>query len=159
MSRADVIAMLDPRRWPGPHAPSEVERYEATAARLGAGPSEWTPRPLELLDTSAREVDALDFDGLLLTLDVLGRPLAVSDALRADPRPTAWERLVLAALEERASGRTAVMVASEIVVRVRPDALTDDRLEVEEAIDALVRRGALARLAGGGFVLRWRDAA
>lgn len=155
MTRADILAMLDPRRWPGPHAPAEVASYEATAARLGAGPSEWAPSPLELLD--AREVDALD--SLLLTLDVLGRPLAVSDALCSDPRLTAWERLVLAALEERATGRTAVMVASEIVVRVRPDALTDDRLEVEEAIDALVRRGALARLAGGGFVLRWRNAA
>lgn len=165
MTRADIIASLDPRRWPFPYSPAEVESYEAMVVRLrprfGDPSPTWQPTSLDVLEAGSVEddTDRAELDGLLLTLAVLGRPLAVSPALRADPRLTAWERLVLAALEERAAGRSALMVASEIVERVRPDGLSDDREAVDGAIDALVQRGALARLTGGGFVMRWRNAA
>ncbi len=83
--------------------------------------------------------------------------LTVNEALRADPRLSAIERIVLAALSERAgSSRTSVMVASEVCARIWRSTLPSDLSEAEIVIAALVRRGCIARLSGGGFVLRWR---
>lgn len=117
--------------------------------------------PADLCDDApddAELVDMHELEGLLLALSATGKALVVRPGLLADPRLTAWQRLALAALEERAgAGRRAVMVRPEIADRVRVDA--SDRQAVLEAVDALVRRGALTQLAGGGFVLRWKVAA
>lgn len=117
--------------------------------------------PLDLCDDApddAELVDMHELEGLLLALGATGKSIALRPGLLADPRLTAWQRLALAALEERAgAGRTSIMTCSEVADRVRPDA--DARTALEEAVDALRRRGAITRLAGGGFVLRWRVAA
>lgn len=117
--------------------------------------------PADLCDDvpdDAELVDMHELEGLLLALSATGKALTLRPGLLADPRLTAWQRVALAALEERAgASRTSIMTASEVVDRVRPDA--DAKPAIVDAVAALRRRGALVPLRGGGFVLRWKVAA
>lgn len=76
----------------------------------------------------------------------------------AIPRMTAWERLVLAVMTERAQGNVSLVAVSEIAARLRAAPLTVDRHRVERAVFRLITRRFIARRAGGGFVLLRRAA-
>lgn len=130
---------------------------EEAASSLADDVCDDAPSDTELADKHALE-------GRLLALDATGHRLDVPPALLADARLSAAQRLVLAALEERAKGgREARMVESEIVARLSPVlagvAMSDDRAAVSAALSGLVTRYVIGPLVGGGFLLRGRAVA
>lgn len=99
-------------------------------------------------DTGLRERH--EEEAVRLAASVRGEPLR---DLASTHRLRAYERLVLAALNER-----PLTTVGELVARLRPGSLTSDQHRVERAVFSLITRRFIARRRGGGFVLLRRAA-
>ena len=141
----------DPLNPPDGVCPREAASWNAILDRNPRLEALVEERDRELDEALAQLRDRHEEDGVRLSIPAL-------PVLASPHRLTAYERLVLAALTERASDGIALMTVSELTARLRPNPLTSDAHRVERSVFRLLTRRFIARRSGGGFVLLRRAA-